>query len=401
MSLNTNICKFMKKYDSDIELVVDKIYEGGSSGNIDDDVISKLMNVGNSKGVRPKNISGSKEKAYIVLYTSTEEIDWPDRLDAETGKFKYYGDNRHPGCKVDSKIGNKILESIFNEKNRSKIPPIFIFSKHPTANSGRSVKFLGLAVPEDINMGKDNSLKAIWRTSNNERFINYEAHFTILNVKSINRKWLECLVDGDFLNKEFAPDVWLNYVENGLLENIILKAPKTIEYRDKNNQLPSTDRDRRKLKLIYDYYKERYYDFEFFAAELVQLLDLNFSRFEVTQQSRDGGYDAYGTYKLGHENHCIRLRCLIEAKCYDFEGKGGIPAKMISRLISRLRHRDFGIIVTTSYVSQAIYKEIIEDGHPIIIISGKDIIDILNKNHYNTEESILKYIKKLEEIRIK
>lgn len=392
MGINANICEFKKNYDSDLELVVDKIYEGGNLGNISDDVISKLMKVGNAKGIRSKNISGSNNKAYIVLYTSKEEIDWPDRLDSETGKFKYYGDNRSPGCKIDSKIGNKILESIFNEKNRYKIPPVFIFSKHPTTNSSRSVKFLGLAVPEDINMGKDNSLKAIWRTSDNKRFNNYEAHFTILKVKSISRKWLDCLSDGDPLNIKYAPKSWINYVKNGLSENIILKAPKTTKYRDKRRQLPFSENDSKKLKLIYDSYKGNNYGFEFFAAKLVGLLDNNFSEFEVTQQTRDGGFDALGSYKLGHEGHCIRLRCLVEAKLYDCNGTTGVKIKDVSRLISRLRHKDFGILVTTSYISSSIYKEIIEDRHPIIVISGKDIIDILNKNHYNTEELILKFI---------
>ena len=85
-----------------------------------------------------------------------------------------------------------------------------------------ALKFLGLAVPEDINLGKDNSLKAVWRTSNNERFLNYEAHFTILNTKSINRKWLEYLIKDEPLNNQYAPKSWIKYVENGLSEGIIL-----------------------------------------------------------------------------------------------------------------------------------------------------------------------------------
>lgn len=33
--------------------------------------------------------------------------------------------------------------------------------------------------------------------------------------------------------------------------------------------------------------------------------------------------------------------------------------------------------MTTSYVGDQAYKEIIEDEHPIVIISGRDIIEIL------------------------
>lgn len=65
---------------------------------------------------------------------------------------------------------------------------------------------------------------------------------------------------------------------------------------------------------------------------------------------------------------------------------------MLSRLISRLKYRDFGIFVTTSYVSEQAYKELLEDGHPVIIISGGDIIEILTNNRINTKESLLNFM---------
>jgi hypothetical protein len=49
----------------------------------------------------------------------------------------------------------------------------------------------------------------------------------------------------------------------------------------------------------------------------------------------------------------------------------------MSRLISRLRHRQFGVIVTTSHVDQQAYREIKEDQHPIIVVSARDIIRLL------------------------
>lgn len=43
----------------------------------------------------------------------------------------------------------------------------------------------------------------------------------------------------------------------------------------------------------------------------------------------------------------------------------------------RLFEIQIGIFVTTSYVGDQAYKEIIEDEHPIVIISGRDIVEIL------------------------
>ena len=56
----------------------------------------------------------------------------------------------------------------------------------------------------------------------------------------------------------------------------------------------------------------------------------------------------------------------------------------ISRLISRLRHRQFGILITTSYVDRQAYREIKEDGHPIIVVSAVDIIGIMKKSGIGT-----------------
>ena len=49
----------------------------------------------------------------------------------------------------------------------------------------------------------------------------------------------------------------------------------------------------------------------------------------------------------------------------------------MSRLISRIKYRQFGVMVTTSFVSNQAYEEVLEDGHPILIVTGADIARIL------------------------
>ena len=61
----------------------------------------------------------------------------------------------------------------------------------------------------------------------------------------------------------------------------------------------------------------------------------------------------------------------------------------MSRLISRIRYRQFGIMMTTSYVHKQAYEEVLEDGHPILIVSASDIAQILRSNSimsYNIDE---------------
>jgi hypothetical protein len=58
----------------------------------------------------------------------------------------------------------------------------------------------------------------------------------------------------------------------------------------------------------------------------------------------------------------------MESKCYNI--KSGVGVESLSRLISRLRHRQFGILVATSYLDSQAYKELMHDEHPVVAISG-------------------------------
>ena len=56
----------------------------------------------------------------------------------------------------------------------------------------------------------------------------------------------------------------------------------------------------------------------------------------------------------------------------------------MSQLISRLRHRQYGVIVTTSYLKSQSYKEIKEDGHPVMIAAARNIVAIAASAGLNT-----------------
>lgn len=56
----------------------------------------------------------------------------------------------------------------------------------------------------------------------------------------------------------------------------------------------------------------------------------------------------------------------------------------MSMLISRIRYRQFGVLITTSYVDGQAYNEVVEDGHPILIVTVADIAGILRSNAINS-----------------
>ena len=64
----------------------------------------------------------------------------------------------------------------------------------------------------------------------------------------------------------------------------------------------------------------------------------------------------------------------------------------ISRLISRLRHRQFGVLVTTSAIARQGYEEVREDSHPIIFIAGKDIAEILIEKGQSSPDRVREWL---------
>ena len=242
-------------------LLVDTIYEGGTASNLSSEVLSKLTHVGNSGGFRKckKTVDGKKVNApaYVCIYTTGEELEWRDELDRTLGRFTYWGDNRKAGspiCKT-SLGGNAFLQEMYNNMFlglRSKVAPVFVFQKV----CGRDVMFLGLAVPGDRRIKPQDSLVAVWAQNDQGRYQNYKAIFTILDIPSIDHRWLHDLEYGDGYESPFAPKVWKNWVKNGTYKPLITEK-NPIQYRKKNEQLPKPNSLESKfLQEIYERFPE-------------------------------------------------------------------------------------------------------------------------------------------------
>lgn len=371
------------------DLVVDAIYKGGKSGNTSDDALSKLFpKLGNMSGFRKVMRADNKKKlAYVVLYTTMSELEWPDYLDVETGIFRYYGDNRKAGNELTNtkQGGNKLLEEVFtilnSGENLDDIPPFFIFKK---AESGRDVQFLGLAAPGNPTISPDKDLVAFWRTFGNNRFQNYEAYFTVLDTKTtpIKYEWLEALLNSHDDSLKLAPKAWKSFIEKGRDGIKALKAPRIFKIPTKYEQLQCSEDGKACVTAIRNHYKDNPTGFEACAVRIAEMMDNHFESFELTRPWRDGGRDAIGKYVIStgntNANFPLKIDCALEAKCYNENNSVGV--KNMSRLISRIRYRQFGILVTTSYVDSQAYKEVAEDGHPILIITCSDIAYILKRN---------------------
>lgn len=376
---------------SKANLIVDAVYEGGPGGSLSGEALSKLLpGVGNLGGFRASG--QGNDKKFVVLFTSGEDKDWPDSLDLSTGQFVYYGDNKKPGYDLHAtqRRGNRILRHVFDllhgePPERNRIPPFLVFEKYRTSASARSFQYKGLAVPGFDGLPATSDLVAVWKTSNGQRFQNYRAVFTILDAAQVSRGWIDDLQEGKSRSAH-APITWREWVENGRYR--ALTAESTTVIRNQEAQLPDTPVKAAILKTVWEHFRNTPRAFEAFSARLFQMHDQRTIIDEITRAAVDGGRDAVGRYLLGLSDDPVYAEFSLEAKCYRPPLPGqrlnSVGVKEVSRLISRIRHRQFGVLVTTSVIGRQAYEEVREDGHPIIFLSGKDIADILTTNGFNT-----------------
>jgi hypothetical protein len=373
---------------NNVDLIVDAIYKGfkTENGGIADPLV-KLVGVSRQGGFRYR---GTKDRPTLLVLTSNlAEPDWPDELDTTTGRFVYYGDNRHPGRQLHEtpRFGNLLLKNIFDGAHgdrRVEVPPILIFT---TEGAGRAFRFRGLAVPGHPAIPSTEDLVAIWKTSGKERFQNYRAVFTILDIPLVSRDWIHAVGSGnkDTINQ---PEAWKAWVKSGVAKPLL--APRTQLVRTKVEQLPTSVEDRTLLNVIKSRYEKDAFGFEVCAGAITKLLLSNVSRLDLTRPWRDGGRDGIGSLRIGRGPASIEAAFALEAKCYAMTNAVGV--REVSRLISRIKHREFGVLVTTSFVDSQAYKEVVDDGHPVILVTGADIVFLLRDAGYNSTELVNKWL---------
>ncbi len=381
---------------AETDLVVDHVYGGSRNGNASDDPLPQLLGVDNGAGFRHLGKRpGIDTLKLLALKSNFNDPDWPDHLDTESGLFTYYGDNKAArGIHDTPRQGNQILRNLFDARHSSTsfdhFPVILLFGG---TGQYRDQRFLGLAVPGAQSLGPDDDLVAIWRAKgpNNDRFQNYKSIFTILDVPVVTRKWLNDIKAGNAILSAHAPKPWLEWLSGRKYSP--LYAPHSIDIRSKEQQLPKSAEDQKILSLVHEKYRSDPFAFEAAAVEIARLFMPDIRQCDITRPWRDGGRDAVGAYGIGTGRSAIEVEFALEAKCYDPRGKG-VGVKELSRLLSRLRHRQFGVLVTTSYLASQGYTELKEDKHPVVIISGTDIVNTL-KSRIGSLELINRWLNNL------
>ena len=210
-------------------LVIDALYEGGAVKGLRSEVISKIFSANSPDGKKSLKVHntggfryrGSRPNPHVVVLTSTSsEPAWPDAIDPMKGQLRYFGDNKRPGELHETPLGgNQILADSFSRyvksmEDRLSLSVFFYFTKW----KGYTQQFRGLVVPGGINV--DEPLSAVWSTKDNASFQNYCATFTVLDIPSIPRIWIEGLMLNQ--NKlEHAPEAFKKWVNTGEYEPLL------------------------------------------------------------------------------------------------------------------------------------------------------------------------------------
>ncbi len=376
------------------DLIIDAIYEGDSSTSSygGEPLHHLLPGLGTQGGFR-KRKAEKDGLVGLVMVSTGNEPDWPDELDPYTGTFIYFGDNRTPGKDLhDTKAGgNKTLSEVFamahgSLEERIKCPLILIFE---TTGEGRNMVFRGLAVPGSLNHNPGEDLIAIWRSVDGQRFQNYRAVFTVLDCGSISGDWVREVFQSRSLEIDDprVPKNFLKWIKTGKLNPLLSPG---IETRSTSAQLPKTQLEAELVQTIYERCKEDPFIFEPVAAEIWRMSTPLAMSFEMTRRYRDGGRDAVGHLDMGPIDDQIQLTFALEAKLFNPDSRVGVRAT--SRLISRLKHREFGVLVTTAPLDKQAYTELRSDGHPVVVISGHDIAEILVRNGINSQRACLEWL---------
>ena len=324
----------------------------------------------NADGIRALNYVSKKSDhlpAYIILIShEVKRIGnpWEDIVDHNTATIMYWGDAKLDKIKGYSEFrGNMRLlqtwEAILDGRI-NEVPPILHFSKPKKG----IVKFNGLCALTD--------LQITWFEQQSEPVKNYRFKLTILDQDVINVRWLHERANNKDISQlnATAPKTWTDYI-NGKINKLDVWAKSILK---KEDQLPETNSaDGKVLSQLHDLGN---LEFEAVVVAILSSLPHVSHKITRTRPTRDGGFDFYGEFSIPYPMN-YNIAFLGEAK--KFERNASIGVRHVSRLVARLNRGEYGLFVTTSYYTEQAQREILQDGYPVKLFTGMDLVKILHE----------------------
>lgn len=310
------------------------------------------------------------------------ETPWQDFFDPDRGHIRYFGDNKRPGDDPATPNGNRALleqfelHSSLEESSRIRACPIIFFKRVKYGGRAKgNVQFQGFGIIQRVERITQYDRK------NDRAFTNYVFDFVVFSMADENEvftwDWVgsrrnSALTDAQTL--KYAPKSWQIWVKRGpaVIEQCRRRAVKLLTYNTDEQKPIKGSREDKVLAQIYEFYNDKKCRFEALAAFVAGRIIANHGQIYrcgwITPSTSDGGADFIGRLDVGTGFSRTKLIVLGQAKCEKLDTPTG--GNHIARTVARLRRGWIGIYVTTSYFSEAVQREVIEDEYPIILVNG-------------------------------
>jgi hypothetical protein len=321
----------------------------------------------------------------------SHETPWQDTFDPDNGHIRYYGDNKEPGKDPSQAPGNKVLLEEFkihstldNQIRINGVPLIFYRAVSRNEKVKGFIEFNGFGIIQNV------ELVTQYDRKKERAFPNYVFDFVIFDMskehEEFNWRWINDRRNPELTSEQTiknAPDSWKKWITGG---------PKSIEKNRRrvskllvsktSEQMPHThSREDSTLKEIYRFYSNKKNRFEALAsvitAQYIRDSGGVYKEGWITPATTDHGIDFYGRLDIGFGFGKVKVILLGQAKCESLN----VPTSgtHIARTVARLKRGWVGAYVTTSYYSESVQREIIEDSYPILLINGKKVAEIALK----------------------
>ncbi|WP_179292710.1 restriction endonuclease [Bacillus sp. 7884-1] len=318
----------------------------------------------------------------------SSDTPWQDYFDPDNGHIRYYGDNKTPGKSPELATGNKRLLEAYDVQNsldisvrQSAIPILFFKRVNYKGRAKGNVMFQGYGIVERAERVTQYDLKT------NKYFSNYVFDFAVFSLESedeiFNWDWINKRRDPSLSLEETissAPKSWTNWIKAGqpAIEKNRRRVSKLLTTKAEMQKPTHGSREEKAIKEIYNFYEGKKARFEGLAAIVSQkILNANSGSYVegwITPSSSDGGSDFVGRLDIGTGFSTTKLVVLGQAKCEQL----GVPTNgnHIARTVARLKRGWIGIYVTTSYFSEPVQREVLDDAYPIILVNGLRLAEV-------------------------
>ncbi len=336
------------------------------------------------------------------------ETPWQDFFDPDNGHIRYNGDNKSPGVDPSTPDGNRALLEQFDmhtspvRSKRLVACPIICFRRVRVGLRAKgNVQFQGFGIISRAERVTQYDRKL-------ERpFSNYLFDFTVFSQKEENEifdwRWISARRDPSVSAEDtllLAPNAWRTWVNEGpsSLERCRRRVAKLLTHTSQEQRPSPGSPESRALHEIYIFYQQRKSRFEalasIVAARIIRADGHSYKDGWITPSSSDGGADFIGRLDIGTDMARVKLIVLGQAKCETPRMATG--GNHIARTVARLRRGWIGIYVTTSYFSEAVQREIIEDKYPIILVNGlriaREVLSIVHTQGFRSIHEFLEHV---------